>query len=170
PSPRGRDRFARSPRRAPPPAPARRASSLLEPLLDRLDQRPQHLHPGEELVLRLDQRPGRDLGAGPVDHVARRPPVRVPLGAVAPVLFRDLEALERAPLALAEAAELLLLAHLEPELDEDEAVPGELLLEVVDLGVRAHPVRLGGEALDALDEHAAVPRPVNIPSIPRPGM
>src|SRR6185437_12860638 len=128
PSPRGRDRFARSPRRAPPPAPARRASSLLEPLLDRLDQRPQHLHPGEGLVLRLDQRPGRDLGAGPVDHVAHRPLVLGPLRAVPPVLLRDLEALEGDLLALVEAAELLLRAHLEPELRQHEAVPDELLL------------------------------------------
>src|SRR5262249_14371679 len=93
---------------------------------------------------------------GAVDHVADRDLVGVPLLAVAPVLRRDLEALEAGRLALLEAAELLLLGHREPELADDEAVARQVLLEVVDLRVGAHPVGLAGEALEALEEDAAV--------------
>ena len=45
----------------------------------------------------------------------------------------------------------------------------ELLLEVVDLAVGAHPVGLGAEPLDPLDQHAAVPGAVEDgePPVPR---
>ena len=109
------------------------------------------------LVVRRDQRPRCDLGAGAVNHVARRLLVGLPFAAVAPVLGRDLVAFVTDLLALLEALELFLRADLEPELDQHASVAHELLLEVVDLAVGAHPVVLGAQALDALDQHAPVP-------------
>ena len=49
---------------------------------------------------------------------------------------------------------------MQPELHDDHALGGERALEAGDLVVGAAPLLLGGEALDALDEDAAVPRPV----------
>src|SRR5580704_7946492 len=131
-----------------------------EDLLDRAAQGLEDLHACPPLVVRLDEVPGRELGARAIDHVAHRALVSRPLLAVAPVLLGDLEALEGRLLALLEAPELLLLAHREPELHDDDAEAHQRMLEVDDLAVRAHPVRLGGEAFDALDEHPAVPAPV----------
>jgi hypothetical protein len=44
-----------------------------------------------------------------------------------------------------------------PELDQDRALGRQRRLEVDDLAVRPAPGLLGGEALDPLDEHPAVP-------------
>ena len=49
---------------------------------------------------------------------------------------------------------------MQPELDDDHALRRERALEAGDLVVGAAPLLLGGEALDALDEDAAVPRPI----------
>ena len=43
------------------------------------------------------------------------------------------------------------------------------VLEVDDLPVGAHPVGLGGEALDPLDEHAPVPAAVEDGEVPARG-
>src|SRR3954469_5061840 len=80
---------------------------LLHRVGDRVVERLHHLDAGEEFILGLDHRPRRDLGAGAIDHVADGALVGVPLGAVAPVFFGDLEALPRDLLALLEAPELL---------------------------------------------------------------
>src|SRR3954452_15908866 len=135
---------------------ASRAASP-EGLLEPVAQGAQDLDPRPALVLGLDQGPGRVGRAGPVDHVVDRVLVLVPLLAVAPVLGRDLEPLELDLLALLEAAELLVLADGEPELDHDDAGAVELLLEVVDLAVGPQPLGRAGEALDPLDQDAAVP-------------
>jgi hypothetical protein len=45
----------------------------------------------------------------------------------------------------------------EPELEDDDAVLGELALELVELAVGAPPFGLGREPLQALDKHPAVP-------------
>ena len=45
-------------------------------------------------------------------------------------------------------------------LHDDRAGVGQLLLELVDLVVGAHPVGRRAIAFDALDQHAAVPRAV----------
>src|SRR6185437_6082217 len=103
-----------------------------------------------------------------IDHVADRALVRLPLVAVAPVLGGDLEALVTGLLPLAEATQLLLLVDLQPELHDDDARSHEGVLEVDDLAVGPHPVRLGGEAFDALDEHAAVPAAVEQGEVPAP--
>ena len=70
------------------------------------------------------------------------------------------------------------LAHLLPGLGTGNESPEEGstaqarlfegLLEVVDLRVGAPPVGLRGEALDALDQHPAVPRAVEDGEVPAP--
>src|SRR4051812_172597 len=112
------------------------------------------------LVVRLDEDPWRVRGARALDHVGGRHLVFVPFVAVAPILARDLEALEARLLALLEAAQLLLFRDLQPVLGDDGAVARELLLERVDLRVGAQPVGLAAEALDALDEDPPVPTAV----------
>lgn len=94
------------------------------------------------LVVGFDQRPGRDVGAGPVDHVAYRNLVVIPFLPVSPVLAGDLEALESDFFPFLEALELLFPADGEPELEERDAAPGELQFEVVDFRIGAHPVRI----------------------------
>src|SRR5438046_5666451 len=125
--------------------------------LEAPDNRLQHLDSREVLVVCFDQRPWRKLRRRAIDHVGDRLLVRAPLGAIAPVVRRDLEALERRLLARLEALQLLGLAHLEPELANNRVVVDELLLELVDLLVRAAPVELGTIAFDALDQHAPIP-------------
>ncbi len=56
--------------------------------------------------------------------------------------------------------ELLLLADLQPELDDDHAFQDEAALELDDLVVGPHPLLARGELLDALDEYSAVPAAV----------
>ena len=120
------------------------------------------------LVVGLDHRPRRMFDARPLDHVGGRDLVRVPLRSVAPVLLGDLVAHEGRALAALEPAQLLLGVDVEPELHDRDAARVELLLEVVDLAVRAQPVGLAAEALDALDEHAPVPGAVEDRDAPAP--
>jgi hypothetical protein len=82
--------------------------------------------------------------------------LRAPL-AVAPVVRRELPALERIALALLEALQLLLGRYVQPELDHDRALGPERALELHDLRVGARPLLGGREALHALHEHAPVP-------------
>src|SRR5690606_28035699 len=56
-----------------------------------------------------------------------------------------------------EATELFLAGDVHPEFDDDGAVVGELLFEVVELAVGALPFIGPAEALEAFDEHAAIP-------------
>ena len=94
------------------------------------------------------------------EHVAHGDLVGAPFAAVAPVLGVDLVPLVVGLLAVAEAAELLVLADVQPELQHDDAVLGELRFEVVDLGVGPPPLVLARKTLEALDQHAAVPRAI----------
>ena len=55
---------------------------------------------------------------------------------------------------------LRLLGDVEEELDDGRAVVALLRLELVDLVIGAAPFGLGGEALDPLDQDAAVPAAV----------
>src|SRR5207244_3717440 len=59
--------------------------------------------------------------------------------------------------ALLETLQLFFGGDGEPELDNDGAVAMQLVLEIVDLGIGAHPVGFGTIALDALDQHPAIP-------------
>src|SRR6476659_978200 len=131
-----------------------RASELR---LDPVAQPLQRLDAREELVVGGDHVPRRGIGRGALDHVVHRARVGGPLLAVAPVLGGDLEALVRDVLARLEAAQLLGGRDGQPELGDDGAGLGELLLELVDLAVGAHPVELGAELLHALHQHAPVP-------------
>src|SRR5689334_15907934 len=103
----------------------------LKRLLDRLAQHPERLQACVILVVGLDEIPRRQVGAGARDHVANRLLVEAPLLAIAPIFGGDLEALERGVRALLESAELLLFADGEPELDDDDAVFGQSLFEIV---------------------------------------
>src|SRR3989338_4263424 len=117
----------------------------------------QYLDAREVFVVGFHQRPRRDFGAGAIHHVAHGMLVFVPFLAVAPVLFGDLETLEADLFARLETPELFILADGEPELDHHDIVAHQLRLEVVDLTVSAHPVSFRAVALDALDQHAAIP-------------
>src|ERR1700676_2389247 len=100
--------FARAIQRATtaPGRPRSRFQRAFEPLGDG----PQYLDPRVVLVLGFDQGPRRDLGARPIDHVANRSFVLVPLLAIAPVFGGNLEALERRVLPRPETSQLFPLA------------------------------------------------------------
>src|SRR3954453_12868871 len=105
-------------------------------------------------------RPRRRGGSprwGAPEHLLQRGLVGGALLAVAPVLVGELPALQGILAAPLEALQLLGLGDVQEELGEDQAVVGQHALEVVDLAVGPPPLLLGGEALDALDEHAPVP-------------
>ena len=139
-----------------------------ELFFERAANRPENLDPRVALVFGFDQGPGRSLGAGARQHVVRRAFVQVPLLAVAEVFLGDLVKLPRLLLAVLEAPELLLAADVQPELDEDRAVVGQLFLEIVDFLVGAHPFSLAREALDALDQDSAVPAAIVDREAPEP--
>ena len=130
---------------------------FLERLLQRQVDGAQHLDPCPAFVVGLHQRPGRDFGAGAVNHVADGRTVVVPLVAVAPVVFGDLEALERDFLTGLEAFQLGLLVDGQPELDHNHAGVAQLLFEVINLAIGTHPVGRRAEAFDAFHQDAAVP-------------
>src|SRR5512143_3472686 len=89
-------------------------------------------------------------------HVLDRLGVLAPLGAVAPVLLGQLVGAVGIDLAGLEAAELLVLRDLEPELADDHAEGMLVGFELVDLAVGAAPLALVAEVLDALDQDAAI--------------
>src|SRR6202521_116240 len=117
----------------------------------------QDLYSRVVLILCFDQRPRRDLGAGTIDHVADGDFVLIPLFAIAPVFGGDLEALECGVLAGPEASQLLRLADLQPELDDDRVAGCELFLELVDLVVGTHPLIDGAITFHPLDQQPTVP-------------
>src|ERR1700680_2398640 len=117
----------------------------------------QDLYSRVVLILCFDQRPRRDLGAGTIDHGADVYCVLIPLFAIAPVFGGDLEALECGVLAGPEASQLLRLADLQPELDDDRVAGCELFLELVDLVVGTHPLIDGAITFHPLDQHPTVP-------------
>ena len=127
-------------------------------LVQALDDRLQHLRRARSACRRLRPASTARRSVDVRSTMSRdRLLVVVPALAVAPVVRRDLEVLERRLLARVEARELLGLADLQPELADDRAAFGQLLLELVDLVVGALPVGDAAEAFDALDQHAAVP-------------
>ncbi len=72
--------------------------------------------------------------------------IRVPFLAVAPILGVQLVPLAGHRLAFAEAAQLLVLAEVEPEFHAGDAVARELLLEIIDFIIRAPPLVRAGKA------------------------
>ena len=73
------------------------------------------------------------------------------------VSFHDLSGIVAATF---EAAQLLLVREVHPELDHDHALFGQRVLEVVDLVVGPTPLHLGGQPLHPLDQHPSVPAAV----------
>src|SRR4051794_31430602 len=104
--------------------------------------------------------PAARLRVRALEHLVDRLGVLGTLLAVAPVLVGELPRLARIVAARLEALELLLVGDVHPELEHEHALGGERALELDDLAVRPPPLRFGREALDALDEHAAVPAAV----------
>src|SRR6478752_4413900 len=79
------------------------------------------------------------------------------LATIAIVLGGDLVLLPGFALAVLKAPQLLFRADLQPEFVQHDAVERQLMLEVVDLLVRAPPILFTGKALDAFDQDSAVP-------------
>ena len=100
------------------------------------------------------------LGRGLLHHVLDRRHVVRPARAVAEVLVGELPALHRIGEPRTEALELFVGGDVEEDLDQPHARVDQHPLELVDLAIGAPPFRLAGEALDALDQHPAVPRAV----------
>ena len=121
------------------------------------------------LLLSVDQHPWRGVDVGLLEHIVHRVHVEVPGLAVAPVVGGQLVALERVRAPLLEAAQLLLPGDVQPELDDDGAPVVVEALELADLAVGPLPVGARCQALDALDEHAAVPGAVEDGDAPAPG-
>src|SRR5438270_2310496 len=121
------------------------------------DDGAQDLDSRVAFILCFDPRPRHDLGARAIDHVADGDFVLIPLFAIAPIFGGDLETLECRVLARPEASQLLRLADLQPELDDNRVAGGELFLELVDLVVGTHPLVDRAIAFHPLDQHPTVP-------------
>ncbi len=133
---------------------------MIERAAERIHQRLHRLDAGVALVVALHNRPRRGDGAGAEQHILDGRLVLIPLLAVAPILVRQLPGFVRRVLSLLEAAQLLLRADLNPEFGDDHPEIHQLPLELVDLTISALPLLLRGEALDALDQHPAIPTAV----------
>src|SRR5882762_587396 len=113
--------------------------------LQRFAEGPYNLRTRVVLVVGLDEVPGRVLGAGTLAHVLHRDLIGLPLRAVAVVFSRDLIVLVTCLFALFEAPELFVTADMKPEFQYHDTVLDKLLLEIVDLRIRTHPLGLTGE-------------------------
>src|SRR6478752_733886 len=109
------------------------------------------------LVVAFDQRERRGGRAAAREHFGGGGPVLVGLLAVAIIFRGDFVALGGVVAARVEAARLLFERDVQPELDQHYAAVHQLVLELVDLLVRALPLDLAREAFDALDQNPAVP-------------
>src|SRR5687768_6326402 len=133
------------------------APVVLDTVLETAEYRFEHLDTRKALVIRFYDRPRAVLGAGTFDHLARSDLVVVSLGPIAVVLLRYLELFVGRLLTLLETPKLLVGSDVEPKLDENHPAVDELILEVVDLFVRAAPLCFLRKLLDTLDEYAPVP-------------
>ena len=133
--------------------------------------------PGDPLVVGRDDVPGGPLGAGGRQAVRVRPHVPAPVGPLGqvgrgelPVLVRAVEPLEEPPL-------LLLLRHVQEELEDHRPVPDQVPLERVDVLVAPppellpellarQPLRRQQLGVDLHDEDVLVVRPVEDPDPP----
>ncbi len=87
----------------------------------------------------------------------RSPPCIPSSGAIAEILVGQLPALERIVEPTSKSAQLFISGHVQKQLDEPRVLGDQHALEVIDLFVGPMPFGRLGEALDALDEDAAVP-------------
>src|SRR6187200_1169522 len=104
--------------------------------------------------------PGSVLLVRQRQHIAHGDLVSAAFSPVPPVLGIQLVPLVGCGLTLAEAPQLLVVRHMQPVLQDDDAVVSQLLLETVQLPERAHPFILATETLQALHQHPAIPGPV----------
>src|SRR5450759_3611697 len=133
---------------------------VVELLAQRLHDSAHHLDAPVPLVVILDNGPRRAERACPEQHLFHRSLILVPLVAVAPVFGGQLPAFVRGDLALLEAAQLLIFADVNPELEHNRSEIHQLPLELVDLPVGALPGNLVAETLDPLHHDTAVPTAV----------
>lgn len=116
-----------------------------------------------------DDVPRSPLGRGVLEHLGERRRVGVPLSAGDHVGVRHLPVLRRVLASLQEVLALLLLGHVEEQLDDHGALLGQVPLPVVDLAVTllprvlrtCHPGhRPHGLGVDPGLQHVLVVRPV----------
>ena len=113
------------------------------------------------LLLLLTNHHGEVLASVQHEHLDHRPGVVVPPSDGAASSMRaDLPLLERVGAAGVQPAQLLVLADLQPDLDEVDAVVDEELLERHDLAEEASDLLGGGELHHPLDAGPVVPGPV----------
>ena len=101
--------------------------------------------------------PGGIFRAGTQEHLVRGAGVLGPLITVTPVFIGDLVALPRDGLTLPEASQLFLRRDVQPEFEQYVAVVGQLMLKMIDLGIGAGPVFLGGQLFHPFHKDTAVP-------------
>ena len=91
------------------------------------------------------------------DHIVDRMFVVVPSVTVAPVFLGNLVHLPRSLLAFLEAAQLFVLADMQPELVEDDAVFQQLFLKIIDLLKGASPFPFACKLFHAFNQYPAIP-------------
>ena len=162
---RRRRRRARRPRRSAP----RAATTAERPRRQRAEARPAHagradrlghLHPRVALGLGLDDRPRRVRRARALEHVVDAASYSARFSRLRQSSSVSFHAFSGSSRRASKRSSCSRVGDVQPELDQHEVLLVEHLLEGVDLVVGALPRALGGEALDALDQHAAVPRAV----------
>src|SRR5208283_3151412 len=140
-------------------------------LLHRLDDRSRDNEAGEPLVVGGHDEPRRVLRSGRSDGLIVRAHVVVPVAAFAHVGSGEFPVLLRLVEALHEALLLLLAGQVEVELEDDHALPGEIVLEPRDVGEPLVPdsladklwrqlLRLEQLLVDAHHEHFLVVRAI----------
>ena len=125
-----------------------------------LQQVTDHVQPHALLVLRARDEPRRPCGIGGGEHLVARLRVVVPAIVGLEVHRRELPGLAAVVDARCEPARLLLGAHLEPVLEQDDAGVDHQLLERRRHFQEALRLLLGAEAHHALDTRPVVPAAV----------
>ncbi len=134
-----------------------RFASSGESFFDCLYYRSQGFDAGEAFAVGFDDGPGRVAGAGQGEHIVEGGSIHVPFFPVAPVFLGDFPLLGSRVLSGGEAAQLLLLVDVQPELTS--TAPKETICSSISLISRVGPLPFvrTAESLDALDQHAPVP-------------
>src|ERR1700738_4032710 len=112
------------------------------------------------LAVGLNDSPRGVWRGGAVQHLLAGVAVVPHLLPIPPVLIGDLPLLVGHFLTLLKTTQLLFGVDVEPELEQDCSEVRPLLLHPIDFPIRPPPLCLRAEPLHPLDQHAAVPRPV----------
>ena len=113
--------------------------------------------PAPALVIGADNRPGRMLGMGALDHLVARIRIIVPPAQSLQINRGELPHLERIVTAIMEPLELHLAANRQPELEQVNAIPGDAPLEFGRFFQEMFGLLGGAEAHDLFDAGAVVP-------------